>query len=134
MKHLYPACFYPEKDGQYSVFFPDLDNISTYGNSLEDAIEMAQDLLCTWIIDCKKDGTKINPPSILSSVKLDSSIGIGEGFVNIVVGDIDNYLAQREKSVKKTVSLPAWLADMAREQNINCSQTLQRALRQQLNV
>ena len=37
--------FYEEENGQYSVFVPDLNNASTYGNSLDYAIGMAEELI-----------------------------------------------------------------------------------------
>ena len=43
-KYIYPACFYPEEDGRYSVIFPDFGG-ATYGNDLADAIDMAADYL-----------------------------------------------------------------------------------------
>ncbi len=46
-KYVYPAFFLPEKEGGYSVSFPDLDGCYTCGDDLQDAIMMAE--------DCKKD-------------------------------------------------------------------------------
>ncbi|MCB5606819.1 HicB family protein, partial [[Ruminococcus] gnavus] len=31
MNYIYPAVFYPEDDGKYSVIFPDLNDLATYG-------------------------------------------------------------------------------------------------------
>lgn len=39
---------------------------------------------------------------------------------------------KREKSVKKTLTIPKWLNDLAIEKNINFSQTLAEALRKEL--
>ena len=39
-----------------------------------------------------------------------------------------------EKSVKKTLTIPAWLNKAALEQNINFSQVLQDALKEQLHL
>ena len=41
-KYAYPAIFTPEPDGSYSIVFPDLKNCFTYGDNLEDGIEMAE--------------------------------------------------------------------------------------------
>lgn len=32
MCYIYPAVFYREVDGRYSVIFPDLNDLATYGN------------------------------------------------------------------------------------------------------
>ena len=36
----YPACFYKEKDGGFSVIFPDLHHLSTCGDNLQEALTM----------------------------------------------------------------------------------------------
>lgn len=130
MKYVYPACFYPEETGQFSVIFPDLGGIATYGNNLEDAISMATDLLCTWVLECKKDKEQLPKPSNIKDVELD-----GEGaFANLIVADIEAYIAKNNKSVKKTLTIPAWLNDIAEKEGINFSQVLQNALKEKLNV
>lgn len=50
---IYPACFYLEDNGQYSVIFPDF-NRATYGKNLEDAYNMAVDFLGGMIIVTKR--------------------------------------------------------------------------------
>ena len=37
MLSMYPACFYKEKDGQYTVIFPDLNHLATCGTDLQNA-------------------------------------------------------------------------------------------------
>lgn len=44
MKVIYPVLFYEEKENGYSVFIPDLDNASTCGATLQEAMEMAEGL------------------------------------------------------------------------------------------
>lgn len=44
MKYCYPAVFTPDGDG-YSVEFPDIENCYTCGDTMEDALEMAEDVL-----------------------------------------------------------------------------------------
>ena len=50
MKVIYPVLFYEEKEGGYSVFVPDLEkalntNASTCGDTLEEAMNMSEDLI-----------------------------------------------------------------------------------------
>lgn len=130
MKYIYPACFYPEGNGQFSVIFPDLGGIATYGNNLEDAISMATDLLCTWVLECKKDKEQLPEPSNIKEVEIES-----EGaFANLIVADIEAYTAKNNRSVKKTLTIPAWLNDIAEKEGVNFSQVLQNALKEQLRV
>ena len=43
-----PACFIKEENG-YSVIFPDLDNLATCGETLDDAFAMAVDCLAGYL-------------------------------------------------------------------------------------
>lgn len=135
MLSLYPACFYKE-DGGYSVIFPDLNWLSTCGETLEEAMSMAVDCLAGYLYSCKKEGEEIPSPSALDTInpievakELNVDSPIGESFVNMISVDVAEYAkAHFEKSVKKTLTIPAWLNTAAIENNINFSQTLQEAL------
>ncbi len=135
MLSVYPACFCKEENS-YSVFFPDLNWLSTCGNTLEDAAAMSIDCLAGYLYDCKIHNDPIPTPSEMSHLhpedylkELYDSSSIPEYFMNIVSVDVDAYAKEHfEKSVKKTLSIPAWLNKAALEQGINFSQTLQEAL------
>ena len=52
-----------------------------------------------------------------------------ESFVNMISVDVNAYAKEHfEKSVKKTLTIPSWLNELAIEKNINFSQVLQEAL------
>ena len=51
MKVIYPVLFYEEKENGYSVFVPDLKNVSTCGENLEEAMSMAQELIDSTVLD-----------------------------------------------------------------------------------
>lgn len=135
MLSIYPACFYKEDDG-YSVIFPDLNYLATQGDSLEDAMEMAVECLAGYLYSSKADGEDIPAPSSLADIdpvvvskELSPDEPIGEAFVNMVSVDVDSYAKEHfNKSVRKTLTIPAWLNTAALEQGINFSQTLQEAL------
>lgn len=141
MLSAYPACFYKEKDGGYSVLFPDLNNTATQGNDLQDAFAMAIDCLAGYLYTAMQDKEPLPAPSALDEVdpyKPLREMGITDTpphFVNMVAVDVPAYAkAHFEKSVKKTLSIPAWLNDAAKEKGINFSQALQQALRRQLGM
>lgn len=49
--------------------------------------------------------------------------------------DVSSYVKEHfEKSVKKSLSIPAWLNNAALEKGINFSQVLQDALKEQLRM
>ena len=56
-------------------------------------------------------------------------------FVAVVSFDFDEYQKKHgEKSVKKTLTLPAWLNTLSERKNINFSQVLQNALIHELQI
>ena len=138
MLTMYPACFFKDEDG-YSVFFPDLENgcLATCGEDLEDAIAMAIDCLAGYIHLAWELNDEIPPASPLSEIDVkdvarnafDSEDDYTECFVNMISVDVKAYAKEHfEKSVKKTLTIPSWLKDLAIEKNINFSQVLQEAL------
>ncbi len=63
MKYVYPAIFTPADEGGYNVAFPDFLGAVTYGLSLEDALEMAEDLLNLWLVDAEEHNEEIAKPN-----------------------------------------------------------------------
>ena len=128
MLSIYPACFYEETNGQYSVIFPDLNHLATFGDTFEEAMEMAVDCLAGYLFDLKKEKVEIPKPSQIDSINVDA-------FVTAVSVDVDEYAKKHfDISVKKTLTIPKWLNDMAVSENINFSQLLQSALKEKINV
>lgn len=135
MLSIYPACFYKEETG-YSVIFPDLNFLATQGDTLEEAMEMAIDCLAGYLYSCRTDGNSIPAPSNISKIdpaavsgQIDPDEPPRECFVNMISVDVPAYAKQRfEKSVRKTLTIPAWLNSAALEMNLNFSQVLQEAL------
>ena len=138
MLTMYPACFFKDEDG-YSVFFPDLEggNLATCGENLEEAMLMAIDCLAGYIHLSWELNDEIPPASKLEEIDVkklakdlfDDENDYEESFVNVVSVDVKAYAKEHfEKSVKKTLTIPSWLNDLALEKNINFSQVLQEAL------
>lgn len=65
-KYVYPAIFTPE-DGAYSVVFPDLE-IATSGETLIEAMDMAQDALCLMIYDLEERKADIPAASSITNL------------------------------------------------------------------
>ena len=139
MLTVYPACFFKDEDG-YTVVFPDLENgnLATYGKNMEEAVLMAVDCLAGYIYISKKFGDSIPKPSPISDINInaiekdfidDGCPSSTEKFVNLISVNVNEYAKEHfERSVKKTLTIPTWLNDLAIEQNINFSQVLQEAL------
>lgn len=140
MLSIYPACFYEEKNGGYSVIFPDLNYLATQGATQQEAFTMAVDCLAGYLYTCQHDGETVPPPSDLNQIDfkgLASELEDNDphGFVSMVSVDVADYAKKHfEKSVKKTLTIPAWLNDAAIAQGINFSGVLQEALKAKLNI
>ncbi len=141
MLTVYPAIFYHEQDGGYSVVFPDLHHLSTCGDSLSEAIEMAIDCLAGYLYNAKKYGEAIPAPTPLEKVDPhceedpDDAYPDDAIFVNLVSVDVEAYARDHfEKMVKKTLSIPKWMNDMAVTRKINFSKVLRQALAKELHV
>lgn len=138
MLSVYPACFFKEETG-YSVIFPDLNWLATCGDSVEDAMEMAVDCLAGYLYEYKRENENVPSASEIGNVDIDSiakelDISVKESFVNMVTVDVEEYAKKNfEKSVKKTLTIPAWLNKAALEKNINFSQVLKEALIQKIS-
>ena len=139
MLTVYPACFFKESNG-YSVVFPDLNWLSTCGDSVQDAMEMAIDCLAGHIYMSQKLGEQIPAPSNIADINIEKveeelDLQAVEAIVNLVSVDVKEYAKTHfEKAVKKTLSIPMWLNSAAEAENINFSKTLQEALKVKLNI
>lgn len=136
MLAVYPACFYKEKTGGYSVIFPDLNHLATCGETLEEAFVMAVDCLAGYLYNSRQMGESVPAPSALGRIDPDVEYDdYEEVFVNLVTVDVEEYAKQHfAKAVKKTLTIPKWLNDKAEREQINFSQLLQAALRQKLGL
>lgn len=127
MKLVYPAVFTPciEKEG-YTVEVPDLPGCVTEGKDLVDAIEMGVDAASGWVLGELEEGNNIPAPSLRKeNIKLEDS----ESFVSMLVLDMDAYAEKYgDKTVRKNITIPAWLNTYGEKNNINFSRVLQDAL------
>ncbi len=82
MKFIYPAVFHPNKDGGYDAHFPDLECCEASGETLEDAIEHANEAARTWLtVELEED----NPVFPYVSDLEDIEVKEGEIIRNISV-------------------------------------------------
>jgi predicted RNase H-like HicB family nuclease len=127
MKFVYPAIFHKE-DKSYWVEFPDLEGCQTYGDNLPQAIELASEALGLYLASRLDNGLKINNPSDIMSIEKDA-----DSFVSYVASDASKY-RNKNKAVKKTLTIPGWLNEEAEKRHVNFSGVLQNALVEHLNM
>lgn len=127
-RYVYPAIFTYEPGQEIAVVFPDLD-VATSGTDDDDALLSARELLGCALYGMEEDNEEIPTPTPLSNVVLAEN----ERAVLVDVYMPSIRMAKVNRSVNRTVTLPAWLNAAALERNINFSQVLQDALKAQIN-
>ncbi len=128
-RYVYPAVFTYEPGQEIAVVFPDLD-VATSGNDDDDALLSARELLGCALYGLEEDGLPIPAPTPLASVATAGN----ERAVLVDVYMPSIRMAKINRSVNRTVTLPAWLNAAALERNINFSQVLQDALKTQMHI
>ena len=128
MNLVYPAVFYPDPDSlAFAVTVPDLPGCVSGGDSLASAIAMGEDAASGWILGELEAGNEIPPASNIKDIHPDPEIG--EGFVSLLSLDMDAYAAKYDsKSIRKNLTIPAWLNTFAEAEQLNISKVLQDAL------
>lgn len=128
-RYFYPAVFTYEPEQEIAVDFPDL-KCATSGINDDDALLSARELLGCVLNGLEEDSEVIPDPTPLSEVEIQQN----ERVVLVDVYMPSVRMAHVNRSVNRTVTLPAWLNAAALEKNINFSQVLQDALKTQLNL
>lgn len=128
-RYFYPAVFTYEPDCEIAVTFPDL-GVATSGVDEQDALMSARDLLGIAIFGMEQDGEELPEPTHVNAVDVEDN----ERAVLVDVYMPSVRMANVNKSVTRTVTLPAWLNALAMENGMNFSQVLQEGLRQRLAV
>ena len=123
---MYPAIFHKEEE-TYWVEFPDLPGCQTYGENLNQTVKAAQEALAGYLLVLMEEGKTIPVPSNMQELKKEE-----DSFPTLVSCDINQYKDTR--AVKKTLTIPAWLNELAMERNYNFSQILQEALLNRLQA
>lgn len=128
-RYFYPAVFTYEPDCEIAVTFPDL-GVATSGVDEQDALMSARELLGVAIFGMEQDGEELPAPTHVNEVE----VGGNERAVLVDVYMPSIRMANVNKSVTRTVTLPAWLNALAMENGENFSQVLQEGLRRRLAV
>jgi len=124
MKEVYPVILWQEED-TWLAKAPDIRGCVTSGDNPADALEQITDALHGCLCVMEDTCQSIPKPSSLNPQDYP------EGSMAAIV-PVDTAAYRRAtdtRAVRKNVSMPAWMADMADARGINCSQVLQDALR-----
>lgn len=127
MKKVYPAIFHQE-DGTFWLEFPDLEGCYSCGKNLEEAITMGSEALGLYLASMIEDEKVLPAPSDISNLTINCS-----DIASYICTDVDKY-RRDTRAVKKTLSIPAWLAAEAEKRNVSLSRVLQDALLAQFDL
>lgn len=124
---MYPVIIseYNDDGHYYVVTSPNIKGMVTQGDTLEDAVYWAEDAIGT-MLDGEKSYPKVQDPS---NWKLNKN----DRLVYITV-DMSKWLKKNSRTVKKTITVPEYLNEMAKEQNINVSRVASEALKRELGI
>ncbi len=129
-KMYYPAILHKEKDGGYSIWIQNFNGCISQGESMGEAIENIKEALGLFYEVSIEEKTELPKPATPEKTNLEEN----ETIVIIEFDPFEYLQKQSTKAIKKTLTIPAWLNTMAEKAGINFSQTLQTALKEQLNL
>lgn len=138
----YPAVFYKNLHEEgYTVTFPDLQGCVTGGTDEQEAFAMAEDALCAYLYEYFIDKKTFPKSESISDISLkidgdDKDYYTMEGSFKTLVGaNMDEYVKRTNtKSVRKNVTIPSYLNEMAKSRGVNFSQVLTDALKMEFDV
>ncbi len=129
-KLFYPALFHEAEEGGFWVSFPDIPECMTQGDDMQQAYEMAVEALGLSLSSMEDEKAEI--PTASRPQDIQTEVG---SFLVVIEFDMAEYRRRHcSRAVKKTLSIPEWLNDVAIKQNINFSQVLQEALMERVGV
>ena len=133
---IYPVVFTETKDEKNTVlvYIPDIDG-ATEGFGIADAIVMAKDYIGNFLVNTADEdfpkASEIDAVDVSKSEFADA----GKSFVSLVDVDMTAFRRmQKTKTVRRNITLPEWLDDMAKDAKINVSALTQEALKQKLEI
>lgn len=126
---MYQAVFSETEDG-IDIFFPDLPGCLSCADTLDEALNNAQEALEGYILSCEDLDIDLPESSPIGSIKLKD---------NQVIYIINLWMPllreqEENRSIKKTLTIPKWLNDKAVKENINFSHVLQSGLKNVLGI
>ncbi|MDR3294966.1 MAG: type II toxin-antitoxin system HicB family antitoxin [Clostridiales Family XIII bacterium] len=129
MKYVYPVVFSPDADG-FCVYAPDLPGCVTEAADYADGIGKIREGLCGMLYILERDGMPVPLPSDPLAVEREA-----DDLVSLVDIDTDAYKRRvGSRAVRRTISIPEWMDDLASQTGVSLSQITQEALRRHLHV
>ena len=128
-RYIFPSIFTQEDDG-ISIEFPDLKGCLPCGSDLEESLINAKEAMALHIYSMEKDNEIIPTQTEIKDIKTNENQAIF--FIDVWMPTFRE--AIENKAIKKTLTIPKWLDDLATQEKVNFSQVLQRALKDHLGI
>jgi len=120
MLKTYPAIFHVAEEGGYWIEFPEFKG-GTQGNNIDEALYNAQEFLASITAYYIDEKMELPTPTDIREICVE------DGFVSLVQANPLPFI-KGNKTVRKNVTVPEWLAKKAEKENVNFSETLTDAL------
>ena len=120
MLSIYPAIIHEDTDGVW-IEFPDLEGCQTAGDTLEEVMQLAQESLGLYLSSLADRHLPLPKASALCSIECKDA---QKSYITVDY----NAFRKKNKSVKRMVSLPQWMAEEADKRKLSLSKALQKAL------
>lgn len=129
--YIFPAIFeYSKENEGIGIYFPDLPGAITYGATDEEAFKMAKECLELHLYGMEEENLTI--PKAVPIFKINCKKNEAIVLVKANMLTVRNYFDN--KPLKKTLTIPKWLNDIAVKKKINFSSVLKEALIEKLEL
>ena len=127
--YIFPSVFSKDECG-FSIIFPDLPGCFSCADTMEKAFKSAKEAMQLHLYFMEKDGDEIpvpTPPELLQPEL--------EGTVVMIEAWMPAFREQMtHQTIKRKISLPKWLDEMARHEKVNLSAFVEESLKKHLGV
>ena len=114
----------------YNAFFPDLPGCIATADDFQSAMQQAKDALALHIWGIEQDNGEVPVPSFPEDIHTSE----GQFLCYLDVNMFSIRAAMDNRSIKKTLTIPWYLNELAEKKHINFSQLLQKALKDCLGI
>lgn len=128
--YTYPVIFDDSENDYTDLIFPDFEDAMTSAYTDQDSIKVSQDFLALTLQNYLDEQKEPPTPSLIQDIKLKSNQQCV--FINVWMPYHRSQI--KETYIKKTLTIPSWLDIIAKNNNINFSQTLVKALKKELKI
>ncbi|MCO1602412.1 type II toxin-antitoxin system HicB family antitoxin [Desulfosporosinus nitroreducens] len=128
MKYVFTSFIWKDEESEtFKVYFPDLPDCSAEGKDFQEAFIEAWKALGCYLYELEKNKKPIPQDEYFSNPTQRATIPI-----EVDLAEIRRIFDT--ELINKSLRIPKWLDNMAKENKINFSQTLREALKEKLGI